>query len=371
MKLARTSGTLGLVALAIFASPFALADDTGWYVGGDIGKTRATIDDPRITSGLLGSGFTTTSIVDDDRDKGYKLFGGYQFSKHFAVEGGYFDLGRFGFVATTVPAGTLSGDIKLKGLNLDLVGTLPFSSKFSAFGRVGVNYAQARDTFSGTGMVSVINPNPIQRGANLKAGLGLQFAFTEALAMRIEAERYRINDAVGNKGDIDMVSVGLIYRFGGKTPPPVARAPEPLPVYVAAAPEPVAAPAPAPATVPVSAKVTFSAETLFDFDKSVVKPEGRAALDDLMNKLQDMNAEVMITVGHTDSVGTDDDNQKLSVRRAEAVKAYLISKGIDTSRICTEGKGESQPIADNKSAAGRTRNRRVTVEVVGSRTAMN
>src|SRR5665647_3930276 len=119
MKLARASGTLGLAALAVIASPFAVAEDSSWYGGVNIGQSRATIDDARITSGLLGQGAASTSITDDNRDTGYKLFGGYKINRNFAVEGGYFDLGRFGFTATTVPpgTGTLSGTIKLKGLN--------------------------------------------------------------------------------------------------------------------------------------------------------------------------------------------------------------------------------------------------------------
>ena len=80
-----------------------------------------------------------------------------------------------------------------------------------------------------------------------------------------------------------------------------------------------------------------------------------------------MNLEVIIAVGHTDSIGTDAYNQKLSVRRAEAVKGYLVSKGIEANRVYTEGKGEKQPVADNKTAAGRAKNRRVEIEVVGTR----
>jgi OmpA-OmpF porin, OOP family len=99
----------------------------------------------------------------------------------------------------------------------------------------------------------------------------------------------------------------------------------------------------------------------------VVKPEGRAKLDDLIDKVKGINLEVIIAVGHTDSIGTAAYNQRLSVRRAEAVKAYLVSKGIEQNRIYTEGKGESQPVADNRTAEGRAKNRRVEIEVVGTR----
>jgi len=142
-------------------------------------------------------------------------------------------------------------------------------------------------------------------------------------------------------------------------------APPPPPV---AAPAPATpAPAPAPAPVPTSEKVSYSADAFFDFDKAVLKPAGKASLDDRVSKLKDINLEVIIAVGHTDSVGTDAYNQKLSVRRAEAVKAYLQSKGVEANRVYTEGKGEKQPVADNKTAAGRAKNRRVEIEVVGTR----
>jgi OOP family OmpA-OmpF porin len=144
----------------------------------------------------------------------------------------------------------------------------------------------------------------------------------------------------------------------------------PVPAAPAAAPAPAAvvpAPAPAPAPAPTTEKVTYAADAFFDFDKSVLKPEGKAKLDDLVSKVQGINLEVIIAVGHTDSVGTDAYNQKLSVRRAEAVKAYLTSKGIEANRVYTEGKGEAQPVADNKTKSGRAQNRRVEIEVVGTR----
>ena len=130
-----------------------------------------------------------------------------------------------------------------------------------------------------------------------------------------------------------------------------------------------AAPAARPAARPPAAatKVTYAADAFFDFNKSVVKAEGKAKLDDLVGKVKGINLEVIIAVGHTDSVGSDAYNQMLSVRRAEAVKAYLVSKGIEKNRVYTEGKGEKQPVADNKTSEGRAKNRRVEIEVVGTR----
>jgi OmpA-OmpF porin, OOP family len=148
----------------------------------------------------------------------------------------------------------------------------------------------------------------------------------------------------------------------------VAAAPPPPPA-VAPAPPPAARPAPPPPAPqpPAATKVTYAADAFFDFDKSVLKPEGKAKLDDLVGKVKGINLEVIIAVGHTDSIGTDAYNQRLSVRRAESVKAYLVSKGIEKNRVYTEGKGEKQPVADNKTSEGRAKNRRVEIEVVGTR----
>ena len=141
----------------------------------------------------------------------------------------------------------------------------------------------------------------------------------------------------------------------------------PPPPKPAAAPPAPPPPAPAPPPKPVTEKVTFAADVFFDFDKAVLKPEGKAKLDELVAKLKGIALEVIIAIGHTDSIGSVEYNLKLSVRRAEAVKAYLVSKGIEPNRIYTEGKGKAQPIADNRTAEGRAKNRRVEIEVVGTR----
>ncbi len=385
-KFAAGAGKLSLVALAVMASTLALADDSGWYTGANIGRTKATIDDARISSNLLGAGATAVSIVDEDRDHGFKVYGGYQFNRYFALEGGYFDLGRFAFTANTTPAGTLSGNINLRGLNLDLVGTLPITEKFSAFGRIGANYAQASDSFSGTGAVRIFSSEPSTRETNLKVGFGLQYAFTDALALRGELERYRINDAVGNRGDVDMLSVGLVYRFGAKTPTPVARAPAPAPAYVAPAPEPMvmmpAAPPPPPPPPPpaarVPSRVTFSADSLFDFDKSSVKPAGQQQLDRFAADLRGTNFDVITVTGHTDRIGAHDYNLKLSTRRAEAVKGYLVGNaGIAADKIVAKGVDGADPVTKPGDCQGHKASkaliaclqpdRRVEVEVTGTR----
>ena len=192
-------------------------------------------------------------------------------------------------------------------------------------------------------------------------------------------------------GDVWKSAAGDCWRDASWTPAtaapgcdgaiaPVAAkaAPAPAPVAAAApaaaAPAPEAAPAPkaapaaaAPVAAAAPAKVTYAADAFFDFDKSVLKPEGKSKLDDLVSKVKGISLEVIIAVGHTDSVGGDAYNQKLSVARSEAVKAYLVSKGIEKNRVYTEGKGEKNPVADNKTSEGRAKNRRVEIEVVGTR----
>ncbi len=186
----------------------------------------------------------------------------------------------------------------------------------------------------------------------------------------------RIDQWVNGSGDLAWKNGTneLCWRDSNWTPATAAKgcdgalvvaAPAPAPVIVA--PAPVAPPPPPPPAPPAATKVTYAADAFFDFDKAVLKPEGKAKLDDLVGKVKDINLEVIIAVGHTDSVGADAYNQKLSVHRAEAVKAYLVSKGIEKNRVYTEGKGEKQPVADNKTSEGRAKNRRVEIEVVGTR----
>ena len=387
MTFMRTPALVGATVLAFFGASPALAQDSGWYAGGSVGGARATIDDERITSGLRGQGLGTNSIEDREGHTGYKLFGGYQLNRYFGVEAGYFDLGRFGYTAQTTPAGSLAGDMRVKGWNADLVGTLPLMGQLSALGRVGVTSVRAEDRFSATGAARVpyANAAPSQRSTNAKFGLGLAYAFSDSLSLRVEGERYRLKDAVGNRGDVDMVSVGLVYRFGGSPPPSRAAAVAPTPApspaqYVAAPAAPAAvvvaaAPQPVPAVVK---RVSLSADSLFDFDQSAIKPAGRQSLDKLAADLRGVDFASVHVIGHTDRLGSARYNEALSSRRAAAVGEYLVrSGGVPAQKIVAQGVGPSSPVtraADCRGGAPAQAliaclapDRRVEVEIQGTR----
>ena len=163
-----------------------------------------------------------------------------------------------------------------------------------------------------------------------------------------------------------------------ETPKPAAEAPKPA-AAPAPAPEPRAAQVQAPKPKPVAEKVTFATDVLFDFDRAVIKPEGQKKLDELQGRMKGVSVEVVIAIGHADRIGSDAYNQKLSVRRADAVKAYLVSKGAEQNRVYTEGKGEKQPVSGDKcKGMGEDRrnkklieclqpDRRVEIEVIGTR----
>lgn len=373
-----------LLALAVLATPMLHAQEsisnTGIYMGISAGESKAHIDNARITQGLLGAGLSTDSLSEDHRDTGYKAFVGFPIHPNWAVEAGYFDLGRFGFTANTTPAGSLTGSARIRGLNLDLVGTLPITDRWSLLGRVGAAYAQTRDTFSGTGAVSVTNPSPSKRDTNYKYGIGTQYAFTPALTLRLEAERYRVNDAVGQHGDVDLVSLGLVYRFGGPMPtatktaytPYVAPPPEPVAVAAAPVEPPVVAPAPKPWV-----KVKLEADSLFGFDQDRLQADGKQALDKLIMELQTVNIDSIQVTGHTDRLGSKAHNDKLSLRRAEAVRNYLVQVGgIPANKVTAIGVGSSQPETQPNECKGSKAtqalitclraDRRVEVDVSGS-----
>jgi len=372
MILVRAPAGVVLLALGALACPVAWAQDSGFYIGGNGGLSAATIDDRKIRAELANSGLATPAISDNERDAGFKLFGGYRFCRYFALEGGYFNLGKFGFTATTVPDGTLAGSIRLQGANIDAVGILPFTDSFSAFGRFGANYAQARDHFGGSGAVAVLDPSRDRSSTSDKFGFGLEYDFTERLGARIEAERYRINDAVGNRGDVDMLSLGVLYRFGAKAAPAPARTAmtAPPPEWVSPPRTVELQPVVQPVMAPRKDIVLVFEELHFQFNKSDLTDDSRAILKRSIRILHDNPAAHVRLAGYASAHGTDEYNRKLSERRAKAVERYLIEQGrIDPARLTIVGYGDSRPEEyevspnDEESAAARA-NMRVRFEVI-------
>lgn len=226
---------------------------------------------------------------------------------------------------------------------------------------------------------------------SLAAAIVLAAAFPAIAAAQFKNEGYLLDH---NANIITSANTGLCWRTGAWTPalavkqcdPDLVKGPDgsagqkPAPAAPASpkpapAKEASAAPKAAPAK-PAPQKINFSADALFDFDKSEVKPKGKAMLDDLVNVLKGANYEVILAIGHTDRIGSVKYNQKLSVKRAEAVKQYLVSKGIAANRIYADGKGKSQPVTkpgdckmSNRKAliACLQPDRRVDVEVTGSK----
>lgn len=384
---------LALIAAATSSTlaPFAAhaqPREPGYFYGGlSLGEARARIDEDRITAGLRGNGLTVTDFQRDERSPAGRLFGGYQWNRYLALEAGVFSLGRYEFAARTSPAGTLDGRIRLHGLSLDLVGALPLGERFSLIGRVGAQAAWARDRFSASGAVGVSDPEPRERAVNTKVGIGLQYEANRSLFIRAEAERYRVNDAVGNRGDVDVYSVSLVFPFGRAAQAAPRMMPNPAPTPAMPAPPPPAPPPPPPPVVlapaapppaPERRRVSFSAESLFAFDQSTLKAEGRAALDGFAAEARSTRYELVTVEGHTDRLGSTAYNQRLSEQRALAVKAYLVERGgFEAAKVSTVGKGESSPATQAGDCVGSRPtprlvaclqpDRRVVIELTGTR----
>ena len=363
MKFTKASSILSCAVLTAMASSVTMADmmdeDSGWYVGANAGQSRARLDEQKIVNDVVP--VNHAFINDNTIDRGFKLYGGYSLNRYFSIEGGYFDLGDFQFNTAIAPTGTVDANMKVRGANLDLVGYIPFTEKFSAFARLGVNYALTQDTFTSSAP-NVLGGKVSQRDTLPKAGVGLEYKLSDSLALRVEAERYRISNAFTDHNNIDLYSVGLVYRFGSK--------PAPQPVVVTPPPAPAPAPVVEPPPAPKFEKFTMSATELFTFDSSAVN-EAQPKLQQITTAIKGPGApkQVVIT-GYTDRLGSDAYNQKLSERRAQAVKDYMVANGVESNRLVAEGKGEADPIVqcDDKNKAALIKclapNRRVEIDEV-------
>lgn len=316
------------------------AEPRHWYIGGNYGRTLESIDDGEIANTIIGGGLT--DIEDEESDRGYKFFVGYQFNDYFSLEAGYADLGDFGVRVARAPgAGTLTGETSYKGYNLDAVGTWPLTERLSAFGRVGAFRYETEENFIGTESVAA-SLSRDDKDTGYKFGAGLEYSFNERLSARIEAERYRIEDMLGDNGSVNLYSIGLVYRFGDRaTPPPPQRE------------EIVAA----------QQEYCSKLQIQFEINRADIpraETERLQAAGAFLKKYPDTKA---VIEGHTDNVGSAQSNMQLSERRANSVLQYLVGQQIDAARISTRARGEDDPIASNDTDAGRRENRRINTTI--------
>ncbi len=336
--------------VAVATSPLLMAQDdnkydlsSNWYGGINIGKTRENINDGDIANSELNG--TLTGFSDDKRDEGFKIFAGYQFNDTWALEAGYFELGEFGFNATQVPTGSLTNTTKTRGINIDVVGSVPIRDRWSAFARLGAHYSESKDRFQSTGAVVLSDDYRRERDTYFKWGGGLQYDFTQRFSMRAEVERYQIDDVIGRRGAINLLSVGAVYRFGSSRP---ARDVE----------EPVTR------RDQLREEYCTTLDIKFAIDSADIQSEGIEQLITVGNFLKKYNDSSAMIEGHTDDVGSDEYNMDLSQRRAESAMNYLVQEqGVSGRRISAKGFGETRPVASNETEEGKRENRRVTASV--------
>ena len=234
--------------------------------------------------------------------------------------------------------------------------------KFRPFLLAGLGVARNNVDYSG--IPTLENKSRTSYLANL--GLGAQYLFSDSFGLQADLRHQWTRssakaapatgfDSEGSIGNT-LLSLGGIFRFGAPAPMPVVAAAEPAPAPMAA-PEPEPAPAPAPMAEPCKPTmetVTISAEKLFAFDNSKLQAGAKPMLDDAAAKIK-ANPEVGIVMvtGHTDRLGSDAYNQKLSERRANTVKEYLVLQGVDASRLQSVGKGEAEPVVACDNVKGR------------------
>jgi len=200
------------LAIASFGA-IAQAQEKGWYLGGSVG--RSDVDLQPIT--VVGA--TAFSSSTNERDTGYKLIGGYRFNRHFALEGGWSDFGKFSTTTNvTAPViGSAGASVRVDGWHLDAVGILPVRGGFSLHGKLGAMYSSTRTSLSTTGAVALAagtNLNPKRRETNLKWGVGAGYDFSRNVGLRLEYDQVKdVGNADTGEGDVGMWTLGVVFRF--------------------------------------------------------------------------------------------------------------------------------------------------------------
>lgn len=331
-----------LVTGLLAANAQAAGQDNTWYGGAKLGWSNFYgIDE----SNALTLGNETNDAL------GAGVFGGYQINQNLGLELGYDYLGKYKYDAVKSGA-AFSDEVTAQLAQLTLKLGFPVTDNLDLYGRVGGGYGWA-DTKSD---VYKDDSRFVMVGA-----LGAEYAFNLDWAARLEYQYstpYGSRDDTGLRMDNGLLSLAAVYRFGQVAP--VAPAP---------------APEPAPAPVMVEKQFTLSSDVLFDFNKATLKPEASQALDSLYSQIEEARPKdgVATVIGHTDRIGSDAYNQKLSEQRAQTVANYLVGKGIPAAKINVEGRGKSSPVTGDSCVSKSKRelivclapDRRVDVKVEG------
>jgi len=204
-------------AAALWAGSAVAAgsDGSGFYIGVGGGITHDNIDENRVNQQLLDAGYSSPSTNSSENSVAYKAFVGYSFNRYIAIEGGYFNLGKFKFDSTVSGPGTLHEEIKSSGFNVDAVLSYPFAKGFSLFARAGVQRAKSKASYSATGSVNLLDADDSETKTSWKGGLGVGYEFSQNVGVRGEWERYRIRDGTENDHDfnLDVFGLSVYYKF--------------------------------------------------------------------------------------------------------------------------------------------------------------
>jgi OmpA-OmpF porin, OOP family len=293
----------------------------------------------------------TDSDLEADNAPGAFISIGKELSQSWDLQG------RLGYNRGDEDTGIAGASGKYKSTQLSLDALYMFSrSNFRPFLLAGVG--ATRNDVDYSNIATLQDKKKTSWLAGL--GLGAQYLFNDAFGLQADLRHQWSKseaNAPGTNFDADetigntLFNLGGIFRFGAPAPVVAEAAPEPAPI--AASPEPMPEPAPEPLPPvaepckPTMETIAISSEKLFGFDKANLKADGKAELDDAAEKIKAYpDIQLLLVTGHTDRIGSEAYNQKLSERRANQVRDYLISKGVDTSRLQAIGKGESEPIVE-------------------------
>ncbi|WED29700.1 OmpA family protein [Vibrio sp. DW001] len=314
------------------------ANESGFYIGGKTGWTHF-------------SGSCEPLSLDCDKEAmGGGLFLGYSINDWLAIESGYDYLGK---AKATYPSSSessinASNSTKVRGVELGLKADYYLVDSLNIFGKVGGFRWQTEQKRQ--------EPNRSTRntddGTSLMLGTGLEYHLSDQLRTRLE---YQWFDDVGVSGsDISFVTVGLTYAFGSTDKAIPASEPE----VIIVEPEVIEPEVIEPEVVSINELNSYA---LFKFDSTNLLPEANRHLSPMLKRLQDHSEAQLFIIGHTDSQGSERYNDQISLQRAQSVASYFENNGIEASRIQLEGRGESEPVADNNTLEGRALNRRTEV----------